>query len=146
MQVRSCWAVLTKKAKDTEELLQRSYANAQKKLRALQENRHRMDTLLDDYKKRALESQALLHSMVDTTNQRQFILHLQDLVSRVEKDIIQASIELEGAKLAMMQATHQRMKMETMQEKDEQAVKTWERKRDQKEMDTLGLTLFNLKS
>ena len=146
MQVRSCWAVLTKKAKDTEELLQRSYADAQKKLRGLQESRHRMDTLLDDYKKRALESQALLHSMVDTTNQRQFILHLQDLVSRVEKDIIQASIELEGAKLAMMQATHQRMKMETMQEKDEQAVKAWERKRDQKEMDTLGLTLFNLKS
>ena len=146
MQVRSCWAVLTKKAKDAEELLQRSYADAQKKLRALQESRHRMDTLLDDYKKRALESQALLHSMVDTTNQRQFILHLQDLVNRVEKDIVKASVELEGIKLAMLQATHQRMKMETMQEKDEQAVKTWERKRDQKEMDTLGLTLFNLKT
>jgi flagellar export protein FliJ len=146
MQVRSCWAVLTKKAKDTEELLLRSYADAQKKLRALQESRHRMDTLLDDYKKRALESQALLHSMVDTTNQRQFILHLQDLVSRVEKDITKASIELEGIKLAMLQATHQRMKMETMQEKDAQAVKTWERKRDQKEMDALGLTLYNLKA
>ena len=146
MQVRSCWAVLTKKAKDTEELIQRSYADAQKKLRALQESRHRMDTLLNDYKKRALESQALLHSMVDTTNQRQFILHLQDLVNRVEKDIVKASVELEGIKLAMLQATHQRMKMETMQEKDEQAVKTWERKREQKEMDTLGLTLFNLKS
>ena len=146
MQVRSCWAVLTKKAKDAEELLQRSYADAQKKLRALQESRHRMDTLLDDYKKRALESQALLHSMVDTTNQRQFILHLQDLVNRVDKDIIKASVELEGIKLAMLQATHQRMKMESMQEKDEQAVKTWQRKREQKEMDTLGLTLFNLKS
>ena len=146
MQVRSCWAVLTKKAKDTEELIQRSYADAQKKLRALQESRLRMDTLLDDYKKRALESQALLHSMVDTTNQRQFILHLQDLVNRVENDIVKASVELEGIKLAMLQATHQRMKMETMQEKDEQAVKTWERKRDQKEMDTLGLTLFNLKT
>ena len=146
MQVRSCWAVLTKKAKDTEELIQRSYADAQKKLRALQESRQRMDTLLDDYKKRALESQALLHSMVDTTNQRQFILHLQDLVNRVENDIVKASVELEGIKLAMLQATHQRMKMETMQEKDEHAVKTWERKRDQKEMDTLGLTLFNLKT
>ena len=146
MQVRSCWAVLTKKAKDTEELIQRSYADAQKKLRALQESRQRMDTLLDDYKKRALESQALLHSMVDTTNQRQFILHLQDLVNRVEIDIVKASVELERIKLAMLQATHQRMKMETMQEKDEQAVKTWERKRDQKEMDTLGLTLFNLKT
>jgi flagellar export protein FliJ len=146
MQVRSCWSVLTKKAKDSEELLQRSYADAQKKMRALQESRHRMDTLLDDYKKRALESQALLQSMVDTTNQRQFILHLQDLVNRVDKDIIKASVELEGVKLAMMQATHQRMKMETMQEKDAQTVKTWERKRDQKEMNSLGLTLFNLKS
>jgi flagellar export protein FliJ len=146
MQVRSCWSVLTKKAKDSEELLQRSYADAQKKMRALQESRHRMDTLLDDYKKRALESQALLQSMVDTTNQRQFILHLQDLVNRVDKDIIKASVELEGVKLAMMQATHQRMKMETMQEKDEQAVKTWQGKREQKEMDSLGLTLFNLKS
>ena len=146
MQVRSCWSVLTKKAKDSEELLQRSYADAQKKMRALQESRHRMDTLLDDYKKRALESQALLQSMVDTTNQRQFILHLQDLVNRVDKDIIKASVELEGVKLAMMQATHQRMKMETMQEKDEQAVKSWQRKHEQKEMDSLGLTLFNLKS
>jgi flagellar biosynthesis chaperone FliJ len=48
--------------------------------------------------------------------------------------------------LGLTQATHQRMKMETMQEKDAQSVKTWERKRDQKEMDALGLTLFNLKA
>ncbi len=146
MQVRSCWSVLTKKAKDKEEEMQRSYSQAQKKLRELQESRHRMDSLLEDYKNRALSTHHLLHTMADTSNQRQFILHLQDLVNRVEKDIIKASAELHGVKLALTQATHQRMKMETMQEKDEQAVKTWERKRDQKEMDALGLTLFNLKS
>jgi flagellar export protein FliJ len=146
MQVRSCWAVLTKKAKDTEELIQLSYADAQKKIRDLQESHRRMDALLNDYKQRAIDAQALLHSMVDTTNQRQFVLHLQDLVNRIQADVDKASVELEGIKLAMVQATHQRMKMETMQEKDEQAVKTWERKRDQKEMDTLGLTLFNLKT
>jgi flagellar export protein FliJ len=146
MQVRSCWAVLTKKAKDKEEDLQITYAQSQKKLRELQESRHRMDSLLEDYKKRAAESQNLLHSMADTSNQRQFILHLQDLVTRVEKDIIKASSELQGIKLALTEATHQRMKMETMQEKDAQTVKTWERKRDQKEMDALGLTLFNLKA
>ncbi len=146
MQVRSCWAVLTKKAKDTEEILVRSYAEAQKKFRALQDSRERMDTLLADYKKRAFEAQAALHSMADATNQRQFVLHLQDLVNRIDADVAKASAELEGIKLALLQATHQRMKMETMQEKDEKAVKTWERKRDQKEMDALGLTLFNLKS
>jgi len=72
--------------------------------------------------------------------------HLQDLVSRIQADVDKASVDLEGIKLALLQATHQRMKMETMQEKDAQTVKTWERKRDQKEMDSLGLTLFNLKA
>ena len=146
MQVRSCWSVLTKKAKDKEESIQISFSQAQKKLRELHESRHRMDTLLDTYKQRAIESQDVLQSMVDTTNQRQFILRLQDLVNRVEKDIVKASAELQGIKHALTQATHERMKMETMQEKDAQNVKTWERKRDQKEMDALGLTLFNLKN
>jgi hypothetical protein len=38
------------------------------------------------------------------------------------------------------------MKVVTMREKDAQSVKTWERIRGQKEMDALGLTLFNLKA
>ena len=146
MQVRSCWSVLTKKAKDSEELLLRAYADAQKKIRDLQESHQRMDALLNDYKQRAIDAQSLLHSMADATNQRQFVLHLQDLVSRIQADVDKASVDLEGIKLALLQATHQRMKMETMQEKDAQTVKTWERKRDQKEMDSLGLTLFNLKA
>ena len=54
--------------------------------------------------------------------------------------------DLEQAKTVLIQATHQRMKMETMQDKDLQAVQTWQNKRDQKEMDTLGLTLYNLKT
>ncbi|MEY3525154.1 MAG: hypothetical protein RIR92_1219 [Pseudomonadota bacterium] len=146
MQVRSCWSVLTKKAKDTEELLLRAYADAQKRIRDLQESHQRMEALLCDYKQRAIASQALLHSMADATNQRQFVLQLQDLVNRIQADVDKALVDLEGIKLALLQATHQRMKMETMQEKDAQTVKTWERKRDQKEMDALGLTLFNLKA
>jgi flagellar biosynthesis chaperone FliJ len=64
----------------------------------------------------------------------------------VDEDLRVALRELEQAKSVLLQATHQRMKMETMQEKDLHAVQTWERKRDQKEMDTLGLTLYNLKT
>ena len=84
--------------------------------------------------------------MSQTTNSRQFLLQLQSLVNRVDEDLRVALRELEQAKSVLLQATHQRMKMETMQEKDLQAVQTWERKRDQKEMDTLGLTLYNLKT
>ena len=146
MKPRSCWSVLAKKAKDEEETAQTAAARARNKVIELQQSRQRMDALLQDYKQRALESQARLQTMSQTTNSRQFLLQLQSLVSRVDNDLRNALRELEQAKAVLLQATHQRMKMETMQEKDLQAVQTWERKRDQKEMDSLGLTLYNLKA
>ena len=146
MKPRSCWSVLAKKAKDEEETAQTAAARARNKVLELQQSRQRMDVLLQDYKERALVSQAQLQSMSQTTNSRQFLLQLQSLVNRIDEDLRVALRELEQAKTVLLQATHQRMKMETMQEKDLQAVQTWERKRDQKEMDSLGLTLYNLKA
>ncbi len=146
MKPRSCWSVLAKKAKDEEETAQTAAGRARNRALELQQSRQRMAMLLQDYKQRALESQARLQSMSQTTNSRQFLLQLQNLVNRVDEDLRVALRELEQAKTVLLQATHQRMKMETMQEKDLQAVQTWERKRDQKEMDSLGLTLYNLKA
>jgi len=146
MKPRSCWSVLAKKAKDEEETAQTAAGRARNKVLELQQSRQRMSMLLQDYKQRALESQARLQSMSQTTNSRQFLLQLQNLVNRVDEDLRVALRELEQAKTVLLQATHQRMKMETMQEKDLQAVQQWERQRDQKEMDSLGLTLYNLKA
>ena len=146
MKPRSCWSVLAKKAKDEEETAQTAAGRARNKVLELQQSRQRMSMLLQDYKQRALESQARLQSMSQTTNSRQFLLQLQNLVNRVDEDLRVALRELEQAKAVLLQATHQRMKMETMQEKDLQAVQQWERQRDQKEMDSLGLTLYNLKA
>ena len=146
MKPRSCWSVLAKKAKDEEETAQTAAGRARNRALELQQSRQRMSMLLQDYKQRALESQARLQSMSQTTNSRQFLLQLQRLVNRIDEDLRVALRELEQAKTVLLQATHQRMKMETMQEKDLQAVQTWERKRDQKEMDSLGLTLYNLKA
>jgi flagellar export protein FliJ len=146
MKPRSCWSVLTKKAKDDEEVALQAQTEARKRVEHLQASRQRMDDLLNDYKRRALENQAKLHSMADTTNNRQFMLQLQELVSRVDKDLVAALAAYERAKQVLLQATHQRMKMETMQDKDLAAVQQWHRQREQKEMDALGLTLYNLKA
>ena len=146
MKPRSCWAVLAKKAKDEEEDAQQAQTEARKKVENLQASRQRMDDLLNDYKRRALQNQTKLHSMADASNNRQFMLQLQELVNRVDKDLVAALAAYDRAKLALLQATHQRMKMETMQDKDLQAVQQWQRKREQKEMDSLGLTLYNLKA
>jgi flagellar export protein FliJ len=138
--------VLAKKAKDEEEIAQTASARARNKVLELQQSRQRMNDLLDDYKQRALDAQSKLQTMAQATNSRQFLMQLQTLVDRVDNDLKVALLELEQAKAVLLQATHQRMKMETMQEKDLQAVQQWERQRDQKEMDSLGLTLYNLKA
>ena len=138
--------MLAKKARDEEENAQTAAAKARNKVLEQQQSRKRMDALLQDYKQRALESQTRLQSMSQTTNIRQFLLQLQSLVNRIDEDLRIALRDFDQSKMVLLQATHQRMKMETMQEKDLQAVQTWERKRDQKEMDTLGLTLYNLKA
>ena len=146
MKPRSCWSVLAKKAKDEEEIAQTASARARNKVLELQQSRQRMNDLLDDYKQRALDAQSKLQTMAQATNSRQFLMQLQTLVDRVDNDLKVALRELEQAKAVSLQATHQRMKMETMQEKDLQAVQQWERQRDKKEMDSLGLTLYNLKA
>ena len=146
MKPRSCWSVLAKKAKDEEEIAQTASARARNKVLELQQSRQRMNDLLDDYTQRALDAQSKLQTMAQATNSRQFLMQLQTLVDRVDNDLKVALRELEQAKAVSLQATHQRMKMETMQEKDLQAVQQWERQRDQKEMDSLGLTLYNLKA
>ena len=146
MKPRSCWSVLAKKAKDEEEVAQTATARARNKVVELQQSRQRMSDLLDDYKQRALAAQSQLQTMAQATNSRQFLLQLQSLVDRVDADLKVALRELEQAKAVLLQATHQRMKMETMQEKDLEAVQKWERQRDQKNMDSLGLTLYNLKA
>ena len=146
MKPRSCWSVLAKKAKDEEEIAQTASARARNKVLELQQSRQRMNDLLDDYKQRALDAQSKLQTMAQATNSRQFLMQLQTLVDRVDNDLKVALRELEQAKAVSLQATHQRMKMKTMQEKDLQAVQQWERQRDQKEMDSLGLTLYNLKA
>jgi flagellar export protein FliJ len=138
--------VLAKKAKDEEEVAQTAAARARNKVVELQQSRQRMSDLLDDYKQRALAAQSQLQTMAQATNSRQFLLQLQSLVDRVDADLKVALRELEQAKAVLLQATHQRMKMETMQEKDLEAVQKWERQRDQKNMDSLGLTLYNLKA
>jgi flagellar export protein FliJ len=146
MKPRSCWSVLTKKAKDEEEVAQTACARARNKVLELQQSRQRMNDLLEDYKQRALAAQSQLQTMAQATNSRQFLLQLQNLVDRVDTDLKVALRELEQAKAVLLHATHQRMKMETMQEKDLHAVQQWERQRDQKDMDSLGLTLYNLKA
>jgi flagellar export protein FliJ len=146
MKPRDCWPVLEKKAVDEVESALAAVAAVRKNIEYLQGRREQLLAMYADYKSGMEEKQQKLHSMADAANQRQFMSHLLQLVDRIDEDLKKAQSELIQAREVQRLAEHQRVKMSALVEQDLSRVKAFERKKDQREMDTLGITLFNLKT
>jgi len=146
MKPRVCWPILAKKAHEKVEEAQQQLAAARQHLERLQANRQRLQDMYESYRLKAKEKMQQVQVIAEAANDRQFMAHLLQLIERVDADLAQASIGVEQARQAMLLAEQERMKMDTMVEKDQQAVRTFERKREQKQMDALGITLYNLRT
>ena len=118
----------------------------QQSLDKLESSKLRLQTMISEYSEKAKEKEQELHSVSESHNARQFILQLLQLIERVNADIGQAKANLALADKAVQQAQQEKLKMRTLEEQDLQAVKTYQRKQEQKQMDALGLTLFNTKA
>jgi flagellar biosynthesis chaperone FliJ len=70
---------------------------------------------------------------------------LQALIARVNMDLNEAQHAVEVQRLALKAAEQKRIQMDTLVEQDLKAVSDFHRKREQKEMDAAGITLYNLK-
>jgi flagellar export protein FliJ len=99
-----------------------------------------------EYSEKIREKEATTQSLTESNNARHFVLQLLQLSERLDKDIGQANAQLELALQALRKAEQERLKMQTLVEQDLLAVKSYHRKQEQKQMDALGLTLFNTKS
>jgi len=71
---------------------------------------------------------------------------LLQLVDRIDLDLQRAHNDLTQAREAQQKADQQRVKMASLMEQDLHRVKVYQQKKDQKHMDALGITLFNLKA
>jgi flagellar export protein FliJ len=112
----------------------------------LQSRRQQLLDMYADYKRRIEDKQQQWHSMADTANHRQFMSHLLQLVDRIDQDLQRAHNDLTQAREAQQKADQQRVKMASLMEQDLHRVKVYQQKKDQKHMDALGITLFNLKA
>ena len=146
MKPRDCWPVLAKKALEGVELAQSRVTLARNKLEQLETSRSKILEMMAEYKSQSNIIQARLHSMSETTNYRHFITQLQLVLKQAEQQISQAQADLATEKSNLMQAELKKMKMDALVEQDLAAVKRWERKMEQKQMDALGVTLYNLKT
>ena len=104
-----------------------------------------MESLYADYVIRCKEAEQRPHTMSEALNFRGFMQQLQALIGRVNMDMNEARHEVEVKRLALKAAEQKRVQMETLLEQDLKAVRDYQRKREQKEMDAAGVTLYNLK-
>ena len=145
MKPRAAWPVLAKKAKEKCEEAQSELRKARERVAHLEQSRARMELLYVDYVTRSKEAESRPHSMAETLNFRGFMQQLQALIARVNLDLNEAKHAFEVKRLALKAAEQKRIQMETLVEQDMKAVRDYHRKREQKEMDAAGITLYNLK-
>jgi len=146
MKARAAWPLLAQKAEDAVNAIRVELVASRKRIEHLQGSRARMQNLYEDYKRRAAQAQEKLHTMVETTSYRHYMLQLQELVQRVDKDLQVAYHDQQQIKDKLLKAEQHLMRMQSLVERDLDAVRKHNRVQDQKQMDALGLTLFNLRS
>jgi flagellar export protein FliJ len=145
MKPRAAWPVLAKKAKEKCDEAQSALIKSKDRVAQLQQSRERMEQLYADYVVRCKEAEKRPHSMSETLNFRSFMQQLQALIARVDMDLMEAQHAVEVSRLKLKAAEQKRIQMETLMEQDMKAVREFHRKREQKEMDAAGVTLYNLK-
>ena len=70
---------------------------------------------------------------------------IQTLIKRVDIDLQHAKFELDILKSNLLAAEKKRIQMETLQEQDERRIRDAAAKRERREMDAMGVMLFNMK-
>jgi flagellar export protein FliJ len=146
MKPRECWGVLATKAEDLVALNQQRVKAARESLGKLQASKDRLLVMSEEYSQKIREKESTTQSLTESNNARQFVLQLLQLSERLDKDITQAQAQVDLALQALRKAEQERLKMQTLVEQDLLAVQAYHRKQEQKQMDALGLTLFNTKS
>ena len=143
MKPRECWTVLANKAQDKVTEAQNQVQKAHDVLEKLLASRHRINVMVDEYTQKSQALEHGVHTVSQSINSRQFIAQLLQLIQRLELDIGQARVNLDNAKQAVKLMELERLKMQSLVEQDLKAVQTYHRKEEQKQMDALGLSLFN---
>jgi len=146
MKARAAWPLLAQKAEDAVNATMVELVASRKRIEHLQTNRVRMLNIYEDYKQRAALAQQKLHTMSQTTSYRHYMLQLQELVQRVDQDLQLAFHDQQQIKSKLLKAEQHLMRMQSLVERDLEAIRKHNRVQDQKQMDALGLTLFNLRS
>jgi flagellar export protein FliJ len=144
-QARNCWPALVKKAQDEVTQTQTDLATAIAKVEQLNASHQRLCRLYDEYRMKEQQPQDEVLGMQASMNQRQFMAQLLNLQQRVVLDISKAQTLVASLRKKRVLAEIELQKMRALEEQDQLAVRRDQQKREQSQMDELGVRQFNLR-
>jgi flagellar export protein FliJ len=142
---RPCWSILANKAEEKISSLQVEMAQARQRLESLDSSRQRVQAMYDDYRLKLNDPQGASQGMREALNQRQFMAQLLTLMQRVSTDIQHTQNLLDSYKERLLEVERERIKMQTLADHNALAVQKSLNRKEQKQMDSLGVMQFNLK-
>jgi flagellar export protein FliJ len=101
--------------------------------------------MYDDYRLKLNDPQGASQGMREAMNQRQFMAQLLTLMQRVSTDIQHTQNLLDSYKERLLEVERERIKMQTLADHNALAVQKSLNRKEQKQMDSLGVMQFNLK-
>ena len=143
---RNCWTVLAQRAQDEASQIQAELGKTLARLESLNASKARLEKLYEDYRQQENSTNHSLQGMREVMNQRQFMTQLLILMQRVANDVAHAEKTLTETRARLMAAERERLKMQTLADQNAQAILNLAEKRDQRNMDALGVMQFNLRS
>lgn len=146
MTPRNCWTVLAQRAQDETTGIQVELGQTLSRLESLNSSKARLQQLYEDYRQQENSGNTSLQGMREVMNQRQFMTQLLTLMQRVDVDVGHAEQQLAATRVRLMNSERERLKMQTLADQNAQAIMTLADKRDQRQMDELGVMQFNLRS
>ncbi len=123
--------------------IQADTGRANQLLETLEASQQRLEFLYEEYRLQGANAAQLSHGMQDAMNQRQFMAQLATLSQRVAQDIEKAKAALASLRQQQAGAEIERLKMQTLDEKEVLAFEGRMRRREQRSMDELGVSQFN---
>ena len=142
---RPCFTVLAQKAEEQIALIHSEMAQARTRLESLSSSQARVQTMYDEYRLKLNEKQNESQGMREAMNQRQFMTQLLTLMQRVKVDMGHTENLLASIKERLIAAERDRIKMQTLADQNARAVRSVFNKREQRQMDALGVMQFNLR-
>ena len=143
VQARPCWTLLANKAQEQAEQIRQEMVQAKQRQQQLESSQQRLQCMYEEYREQLNRPGSHSQGMREAMSQRQFMSQLLTLLERVSTDLGYTRNLLLAYRERLIDVEKERLKMQSLAEKNEAELQQHARRQEQRRMDELGVLKFN---